>query len=139
MTESTATRRDIFVLTIDLAPNDTTHESDAKDSPSTPAQNPWAAESPKSYAQKSNAEKERLRRAVVIHSVPLVSAITPDEDHEEQQRKTCEATEIKNTVISKAKEVAGALFVTELSAGFYESFSDGWKGWANEIAAAGQV
>lgn len=96
---------------------------------------PWEG----SASSKSAAEKERLRRAVVVHSVTLPKrrvdeGVAQTEQEEEDKRRTAE---VRN-LVSQASQVAGAVFVTELSSGFYESFSRGWREWAGVIGAEEQ-
>ncbi|KPI45888.1 uncharacterized protein AB675_359 [Cyphellophora attinorum] len=91
------------------------------------------------------AKQERLRRAVVIHSVPLpdIDAATNLTAAQHPLVPGSNATiasqevraELVRDLVRNATEVAGTVFITELSSGFYETFSRGWREWAGVIGS----
>lgn len=80
-------------------------------------------------------ERERQRRCVVVHSVPLPPAEEGEGAAEDgnglatQKRQEEEVFDL----VSAAKGVAGAVFLTELESLYYESFGRGWREWAGVI------
>jgi hypothetical protein len=91
------------------------------------------------------AEQERLRRAVVIHSVPLPDIPESTNITAAQQllvpgtnatnNEQAARAKLVQDLVHNATEVAGTVFITELSSGFYETFSRGWREWAGVIGA----
>lgn len=102
---------------------------------------------------------DRSKRCVVVHSVPLPPLVAelvadneggdddddggsasgglqqqPDDGATMPVIDSSRAAKVKE-VIAAARQVAGTVFVTELSECYYERFGPGWREWAGGVGA----